>query len=47
MFYYDFDVEKTEYEEWFWDTYGEDVDDDYPNWERDTFGSYVEDCGLF
>lgn len=39
--------EYIDYTEWFWDTYGEELCEEYSDYERDAYGEYVEDDGLF
>lgn len=39
--------DRIDYDEWFWEFYGEDVSDEYQDWERDAFGEWFEDDGLF
>lgn len=36
-----------EYRDWFWDFYGECVDDGYSDWYRDSYGTEYEDWGIF
>ena len=35
------------YNEWFWDFYGEMLDEGYLDWYRDSYGEEPEDLGIF
>lgn len=48
MFYLDFENDGYgEYVEWYWEFYGDMVDEGYEDWYRDSYGEEPEDLGIF